>query len=111
MPANKSSIVLACRLSYAQARKPPPMRMSREVQLTLLAAVALSLTGCRDQHADCVDPQNHKVPDSVCRLGTPGAHYIYGGASGGHIGDAVVGGSVTRGGFGGFGSGGDAGGE
>jgi hypothetical protein len=88
------------------------MRRSREVQLTILAALALSLTGCRDERADCVDPQNHKLADSACQVHSSGARYIYGGASGGHVGDVVVGGSVTRGGFGGFGGGGDsAGGE
>jgi hypothetical protein len=87
------------------------MRKSREISLTLLATVALSLTACRDEHADCVDAQNHKLPDSNCQVGTSGAHYIYGGSSGGNVGDTVVGGSVTRGGFGsigGSGGGGDA---
>jgi hypothetical protein len=86
------------------------MRRSREIHVALLAAVALSLTGCRDERADCVDAQNRKLPDSSCQVGSPGAHFIYGGASGGNIGDTVVGGSVTRGGFGGFGGsgGGDA---
>ena len=86
------------------------MRRSQEVSLTILAVVALSLTGCRDEHSDCVDPQNRKLPDANCQAGSPGAHFIYGGSSGGNIGDAVVGGSVTRGGFGGFGGsgGGDA---
>ena len=86
------------------------MRRSREVPLTLLAAVALSLTACRDERQDCVDAQSRKLPDSSCQVGSPGAHYIYGGSTGGNVGDAVVGGSVTRGGFGatGGGSGGDA---
>lgn len=87
------------------------MRKSREVPLTLLTAVALSLTACRDPNQDCVDAQSRKLPDSSCQAGTPGAHYIYGGSSGGHTGDIVIGGSVTRGGFGGIGGGGDAGGE
>jgi hypothetical protein len=87
------------------------MRKSREVPLTLLTAVALSLTACRDQHQDCVDAQSRKLPDANCQAGTTGAHYIYGGSSGGHMGDIVIGGSVTRGGFGGIGGGGDAGGE
>jgi uncharacterized membrane protein YgcG len=90
------------------------MRRSREVPLTILAAVALSLTGCRDQRSDCVDAQSRKLPDSRCQVGSPGSHYVYGGSSGGNVGDAVVGGSVTRGGFGGTGGsggGGDAAGE
>jgi hypothetical protein len=90
------------------------MRKSREIKLTLLATLALTLTACRDEHRDCVDAQNQKLPDSACRVGTtssPGAHYVYGGSSGGHVGDAVIGGSISRGGFGGTGGGDDAGGE
>ncbi len=82
------------------------MRKSREVQLTLLAAVALSMTACRSQHRDCIDHQGRKEPDSYCDATGGGGiyHYVYGGASGGHLGDAVVGGSTTpRGGFGGIG--------
>jgi len=82
------------------------MRKSREVKLTLLAAVAVSVTACR-QHRDCVDAQNHIQPDGYCQASdshSVGYHYIYGGWSGGHIGDSVVGGSTTpRGGFGGVG--------
>jgi hypothetical protein len=87
------------------------MRKSREVQLTLLAAIALSMTACRDQRRDCVDAQGRLQPDTTCHAGMYGSHYVYGGSSGGHIGDAVVGGSVSRGGFGGIGGGGGAGGE
>jgi len=90
------------------------MRKSREVPLTLLAAVALSLTACREQRRDCVDAYGHKLPDSSCDGGVYGTHYMYGGSSGGHVGDIVIGGSVTRGGFGdsgGGGGGGDAAGE
>jgi uncharacterized membrane protein YgcG len=64
--------------------------------------------------SDCVDAQSRKLPDSSCQVGSPGSHYVYGGSSGGNVGDAVVGGSVTRGGFGGTGGsggGGDAAGE
>lgn len=87
------------------------MRRSKEVKLLLLAAVALAVTGCRDERRDCVDSRGRIEADAACHAGTAGAHYIYGGASGGHVGDVVVGGSsVSRGGFGGFG-GGDAGGE
>ena len=87
------------------------MRKSRDVPLTLLAAAALTSIGCHNGPRHCVDAQNHKIPDSACQVHSTGAHYIYGGASGGHYGDAVIGGSVTRGGFGGSGGGGDAGGE
>jgi hypothetical protein len=91
------------------------MRRSREIQLTLLASLALTtLTACRDEPQRCVDAQNRLLPDSSCQVsggttGTYGAHYVYGGSSGGHVGDTVVGASVSRGGFGGFG--GDGGGE
>jgi hypothetical protein len=85
------------------------MRKSREIHLTLLAVMALSVTACRDEHRDCVDSTGRLLPDSSCQTNTPGAHYWYGGSSGGHIGDSVVGGSsVSRGGFGGIG--GDGGG-
>ena len=91
------------------------MRRSREVKLTVLAAVALSMTACRTEHRDCVDAQSHLQPDSACQAngGTGGYHYVYGGSSGGNVGDYVIGGSTTpRGGFGGIGGGGDsAGGE
>lgn len=91
------------------------MRRSRDIQLTLLASLALTtLTACRDEPAHCVDAQNRLLPDSSCQVsgGAVGAHYVYGGSSGGHFGDTVVGASVSRGGFGGTGGGGgEAGGE
>jgi hypothetical protein len=82
------------------------MRKCREVEITLLAAIALSMTACREQKRNCVDSQNRIQPDSTCQAGMYGAHYVYGGSSGGHVGDAVVGGSVSRGGFGAIGGGG-----
>jgi hypothetical protein len=100
------------------------MRKSREVPLTLLAAVALASIGCREKPRHCVDAQNHLVEDSACEqkqnaAGGAGYHYVSGGSSGGHVGDTVVGADesgVTRGGFGhgdagegGHGGGGDAG--
>jgi len=102
------------------------MRRSKEVNLTLLAALALSVTACKQQPRNCVDAQNHLLPDSVCQVdsssnrngstgyygGYGGGHWMYGGSSGGHMGDAVVGGSMSRGGFGAIGhSGGFGGGE
>jgi hypothetical protein len=115
------------------------MRKSRSVPLTLLAAAAISVsTGCDapTQVRNCVDDQNHIVPDDRCNHmvgsggggGIPGRYrYVYGGASGGRVGDAVVGastepaagtrvvsgetGAVVRGGFGGGGEGGHGGGE
>jgi uncharacterized membrane protein YgcG len=88
------------------------MRRSSQVQLTLLAAIALSMTGCRDEQRDCVDAQGRKVPDTNCEYGYGGTHYIYSGSSGGHYGDSVIGGSsVSRGGFGGIGGSHGGGGE
>ncbi len=98
------------------------MRKSREVPLTLLATVALAsmgtvgLTGCHDEPRHCVDAQNHLMPDDRCEYHSGGGgagiyHYVYGGSSGGHVGDTVVGGSVSRGGFGGHGGEGGGGGE
>ena len=88
------------------------MRKSREVKLTILAAIALSMTACRTEHRDCVDRQGRKEPDSFCDATSGGSvyHYVYGGSSGGHWGDSVIGGGATpRGGFGGLGGfGGDA---
>jgi hypothetical protein len=97
------------------------MRRSTEVPLTLLAALALFTTGptgCQDtpESRNCVDAQGRIVPESNCQThssGGYGYHYLYGGSSGGHVGDAVVGGStesgVSRGGFGH--AGGEGGGE
>ena len=109
-------------------------RKSRAVPLTILTAVALATTAACNDHReevrDCVDAQNHIVPDGQCRApggsipsgggGGGGYHYIYGGASGGNIGDEVSGGSstpepgaevvsegVARGGFGHGGGGGE----
>lgn len=84
------------------------MRRSREIPTcVLLLAASAALAGCNNgtENRDCVDGQNHKAPDSYCNAGThPGAHFIYGGSSGGHYGDTVVGGhtasGISRGGFG-----------
>jgi len=98
------------------------MRKSREVPLTLLAVLALFVTGCREtpESRNCVDAQGRIVPDTACEAHSSGMsyHYIYGGSSGGRVGDAVVGGStspsnssgISRGGFG-HGGGGEGGGE
>jgi hypothetical protein len=85
------------------------MRRSREIQLTLLASLALTtLTACRDEPQHCEDAQNRLLPDSSCQMSPRpvGVHYLYGGSSGGRVGDTVVGSSVSRGGFGGGGEGG-----
>jgi len=87
------------------------MRKSQDVRLVLLTSIALSMTACRNQPQNCVDSKNRLLSPSACQTGgTSGAHYVYGGSSGGHVGDSVVGGSLTRGGFGslgGFGEGGE----
>lgn len=96
------------------------MRKSKEVPITLLAAFALFATACRDAETrNCVDAQGRIVSDAECQThssSSPGTfHYIYGGSSGGHMGDTVIGGSITpssgifRGGFGH--GGGEGGGE
>jgi hypothetical protein len=90
------------------------MRKSREVPIAFLAVVAFSMTACRNAQRECVDGQNHLLPDTNCQTGSSGssrAHYIYGGSSGGHVGDTVVGGSISRGGFGGIGGSHGGGGE
>ena len=95
------------------------MRKSSAVPLTLLAVAALA-TGCHDRPVsrNCVDAQGRIVPDTNCNTGSGGGggmgyHYIYGGSSGGRVGDAVVGGSTSESGVsrGGFGGGGGEGGE
>ncbi len=97
------------------------MRKSSDVPLTLLAALALFATGCHDipESRNCVDAQGRIVPDTNCQTHSSGGafRYLYGGRSGGRIGDTVVGGSgtpsesgVSRGGFGHAG-GGDGGAE
>lgn len=114
------------------------MRKSQAVPLTLLATAALAAsTGCDDRPREvrnCVDNQNHIVPDDRCdhpslyagSYGYTNYRYLYGGASGGRMGDTVIGGNanaepgavvvsgetgVARGGFGGEGEAGHGGGE
>jgi hypothetical protein len=92
-------------------------RKSRAVHVGLLAAAAITgivYSSCNQPHRDCVDADVHKAPDQNCKYPfTPGYRYIYGGSSGGRIGDTVVGGSATEDGVsrGGFGHGGDGAGE
>jgi hypothetical protein len=93
------------------------VRKSGAVPLTLLAAAGLAAIGCHDQPRHCVDAQGRLLPDASCQNSTPGfgVHYVYGGSSGGHVGDIVVGASsepgIFRGGFGGHGGGDGGGGE
>lgn len=102
------------------------MKKSSSITLGLLAAAAMvATTGCsrRTEVRDCVDKDHRMVEPALCeqrdeanqRTGyTGGGMYYpffwhYGGASGGNLGDVVMGGSatptpgfsaVTRGGFG-----------
>jgi hypothetical protein len=95
------------------------MRKSSSVPLTLLAVAGLGtlgiiaaseMDGCDNGPAHCVDAQNHLMPDAYCQNSSfVGYHYVYGGSCGGHLGDVVFGGSISRGGFGQ--GGGDEGGE
>jgi hypothetical protein len=84
------------------------MRKSQAVPLFLLAAAALGTgPGCDDHRREvrnCVDDQNHIVSDQKCDHpgsyggsygGGPGGYrYVYGGASGGNMGDTVEGGNA-----------------
>jgi hypothetical protein len=85
------------------------MRKSQAVPLVLLAAAAIGTSpGCDDRPREvrnCVDDQNHIVSDQKCDHpgfyggyyggGSGGFRYVYGGASGGSMGDTVVGGSAA----------------
>jgi hypothetical protein len=102
---------LVFRLKLWQDRLRILMRKSREVPLTLLAAAALASVGCHNGPQHCVDAQNHLMPDSYCHDSHVGYRYVYGGSSGGHYGDSVVGSSSSSVSFGGFGHGGGEGGE
>jgi hypothetical protein len=90
------------------------MRRSREIPSCILLLTASAvLAGC-NEHRDCVDANHVKQPDSYCQDGThTGAHFLYGGSSGGRNGDAVVGGRTSPSGIsrGGFGHAGGDGGE
>lgn len=90
------------------------MRKSRDVPITLLAALAISTTGCDPPPHHCVDAQGRIAPEGYCQNQSTGYTYVYGGSTGGHVGDYVIGASsspgdagVSRGGFGHGGEGGD----
>ncbi len=112
------------------------MKRTQHITLGLLAGMALAFTtGCnrRAERRDCVDESGRITSEQNCqwaeerrRTGYTGAipyyHYLYGGSSGGHVGDAVVNGNpmpgmgggsavggVSRGGFGSTGSAGSGG--
>ncbi len=122
------------------------MKKTQHITLGLLAGMALAFTsGCnrRVERRDCADEQGRIANDQNCQMveqrrnsgytgPLPYYHYLYGGSSGGHIGDTVVNGNpmpgmssggsssassgrvgffggIARGGFGGTGSGGHGG--
>lgn len=115
------------------------MKRTQHITLGLLAGMALAFTsGCdqRIERRDCVDEQSRITSDQNCEMTEQrrnsgyGGHlpyrYIYGGNSGGYLGDQVFNGnpspgmgsgsggffgSIARGGFGGIGHGGGSGGE
>jgi hypothetical protein len=116
------------------------MKRTEHITLGLLAGMALAFTsGCHrpPERRNCVDETGSITTDQNCQLAEqrrrsgfigpmPYYHYLYGGSSGGHIGDRVVNGNpipgmssgggffggiggIARGGFGGTGSAGSGG--
>jgi hypothetical protein len=116
------------------------MKKTQHITLGLLAGMALAFTsGCNrpPERRNCVDETGSITSDQNCQLveqrrrsgyigPQPFYHYLYGGSSGGNMGDRVVGGSpvpsissgsggggffggISRGGFGGTGSAGSGG--
>ena len=115
------------------------MKRSQHITLGLLAGMALAFTsGCHrmPERRDCVDESGRIVTDNNCDLANaqrrngsysgPYFHYVWGGRTGGNIGDQVLDGNpmpgmgsaassssggVSRGGFGSTGSSGGHGGS
>ncbi|HUO59163.1 MAG TPA: hypothetical protein VMU24_00755 [Candidatus Acidoferrales bacterium] len=105
------------------------MKKSSSVTLGLVASLALTFTACRSERQDCVDETNHLSDAQNCRdaeynrnhgyVGYQPYRWVYGGSSGGHLGDVVFDGNPARGmdhissgvSRGGFGSHGGGGGE
>ena len=115
------------------------MKKTQHITLGLLAGMALAFTtGCnrRAERRDCVDESGRITNEQNCQMveqrrgsgyigPMPYYHYLYGGSSGGSLGDTVVGGNpvpgmssgsssgffggVSRGGFGTTGSAGSGG--
>jgi len=119
--AKKRKVMAMEREELARSR-----RRSSHVPLLVLGAAGATLLigsavdGC-DNTQRCVDNRGRIVADAMCHSGSggggfgapmPGYRYMYGGMTGGRVGDAVVGGASTSGGvrFGGFGGGGEGGG-
>jgi hypothetical protein len=117
------------------------MKKTQHITLGLLAGMALAFTtGCNRRTAErrnCVDETGSITSEQNCQMvedrrrsgyigPMPYYHYLYGGSSGGHLGDRVVNGNpmpgmstgsgssgffggISRGGFGSTGSGGHGG--
>jgi len=113
------------------------MKRTQHITLGLLAGMALAFTsGCnrKPERRDCVDETGRITGEQNCQLveerrrsgymgPMPYYHYLYGGSTGGHMGDMVVNGNpvpgmsssggffggVSRGGFGSTGSAGSGG--
>jgi hypothetical protein len=113
------------------------MKRTQHITLGLLAGMALAFTtGCNrtPERRNCVDETGSITSDQNCQMveqrrrsgyigPQPYYHYLYGGSSGGHMGDRVVGGNpmpgmsggggffggVSRGGFGSIGGAGSGG--
>jgi hypothetical protein len=83
------------------------LRKSSQITLGLVASVAMAFTtGCRRTQAqNCVGADNRIVGDQFCddadqqRKNNTRSYYpyrwLFGGSSGGHIGDSVLGGSTS----------------
>jgi hypothetical protein len=83
------------------------VRKSSQITLGLVASLAMAFTsGCRrTQVQNCVGADNRIIGDQYCdeadkqRRNSPGGYYpyrwLFGGSSGGHIGDSVLGGSTS----------------
>jgi hypothetical protein len=100
------------------------MKKTQHITLGLLAGMALAFTsGCtrKAERRDCTDEQGRITSDQNCQMveqrrhsgfvgSLPYYHYLYGGSSGGHLGDAVFNGNPVPGMSSGIGSGGFFGG-
>jgi hypothetical protein len=100
------------------------MKRTQHITLGLLAGMALAFTsGCNrtPERRNCVDETGSITSDQNCQLveqrrrsgyigPQPYYHYLYGGSSGGNMGDRVVGGNPMPGMSSGSGSGGFFGG-
>lgn len=79
------------------------MKRSQQVPASLIVSLAAGLvaTGCGSTrtYRECVDQYGKPIPDTMCRNGSPGAHYMMRSVRTGGFG----------GGYGGYGGGGGGG--